>query len=373
MNYFEKRRWKKMVRHLLHESSHARHMREDITAPEKITEILEAESALQQTWAEGGGGSELELKAEALSELYSDLYPMGDQAPGRELVEVVVVALIVAMALRAYFIQPFKIPTGSMQPTLNGINYTPAEEDPNWTDKFLPVRIVKFLVTGKSHKQWKAKRTAQVLNIYRRSDGQTELQFSVGENRVVPVPTTKEFIKFAPGDYVSEGQVLASGWKLAGDHIFVDKIRYNFVKPKRGQVFVFNTSGITHPQIKQNNYYIKRLCGLPGETVSIEPPYLVVNNEKVEEPFPFYRVLHHRDEGYNGYVLAQSNPASPIDTVLSRATDSITLGDGEYLPMGDNSRSSLDGRYFGAVNEDQVVGPAFLVYWPFRPHWGLIR
>ena len=367
MKFFEKRKWKKAIHHLLHESRHARHMREDIADPKLIEQVVTAEKALTTAWDEGRGVEELDRCADNLNDLYSDLYPMGGQAPGREMVEVIVVALVVAMALRAYFIQPFKIPTGSMQPTLNGILYQPVSEGPNWSDRLYPVRIAKFIVMGKSYKQWKAKHTCQVVNLNQRRDGQFEMQFSVGPSMVIPGQVN--LLKVTPGAYVNEGDVVAAGWKMAGDHIFVDKVRYNFLKPKLGQVFVFNTSGIKHSQIKPNNYYIKRLCGLPGNTVSLEPPHLVINDEKIEEPYPFYRVVHHQDEGYNGYVYASRG----TETVLDRPGNSITLADNEYLPMGDNSRSSLDGRYFGAVKEDTVVGPAFLVYWPFGSHWGLIR
>lgn len=371
MNFLKKRKWKKTVHHLLHESRHARNMREDIADPNLIARVIEAEQDLKKAWDEGRGVADLEPRAETLNALYSEVYPIGGHAPGREMVEVVVVALVVAMALRAYFIQPFKIPTGSMQPTLNGILYESVSENPNWTDRFIPARLVKFILMGKSYKQWKAKHTGQVVNVQQRRDGQFEVQFTVGPSLVVPGQV--DLLKVSPGAYVNEGDVIAAGWKKAGDHIFVDKIRYNFTKPKLGQVFVFNTSGIEHSQIKKNNYYIKRLCGVPGNTVSIDPPHLVINNEKVEDPYPFHRVVHSYDQGYTGYVLANSAPGNAAETVLARRGDSITLMDGEYLPMGDNSRSSLDGRYFGPVTEDSVVGPAFLVYWPFGAHWGLIR
>ena len=51
----------------------------------------------------------------------------------------------------------------------------------------------------------------------------------------------------------------------------------------------------------------------------------------------------------------------------------IRLGEKQFLPFGDNTYSSLDGRYFGPVSEQALVGPSFFVYWPLGPHWGLAR
>ena len=64
-----------------------------------------------------------------------------------------------------------------------------------------------------------------------------------------------------------------------------------------------------------------------------------------------------------------SRPGSLLDA----PGEEIVLDEDEYLPMGDNTRSSLDGRYFGGVDRDNIIGPAFMVYWPFNNRWGLIE
>jgi signal peptidase I len=58
---------------------------------------------------------------------------------------------------------------------------------------------------------------------------------------------------------------------------------------------------------------------------------------------------------------------------LQGPQDRLPLGDGEYLPMGDNTFQSLDGRYFGPIPEKNIVGPAFCVYWPFGRRWGFVQ
>ena len=75
---------------------------------------------------------------------------------------------------------------------------------------------------------------------------------------------------------------------------------------------------------------------------------------------------------YAGYrnVDDEGMPPHAPGCFLREAGDSIALGD-EYLPMGDNTRSSFDGRYWGPVPRTQMLGPAACVYWPLSVRWGL--
>ena len=76
-----------------------------------------------------------------------------------------------------------------------------------------------------------------------------------------------------------------------------------------------------------------------------------MDNQPIEQPFPFRRLLE--DPDYHGYM---TRPGAK----LNREDAEIHLGEKQFLPFGDNTRSSLDGRYFG---------PSFFVYWPFGAHW----
>ena len=84
---------------------------------------------------------------------------------------------------------------------------------------------------------------------------------------------------------------------------------------------------------------------------------------------PFKRMVEDK-ENYNGYVFTQ--PLSN-DAILRGSNDVITLKDNEFLPFGDNTAASLDGRYFGGVPYRSLVGPAFVIYWPFGERWGRAR
>ena len=178
---------------------------------------------------------------------------------------------------------------------------------------------------------------------------------------------------FSPGDYLAKGQVMASGRVKIGDHIFVDKIRYNFTRPKRGQIIVFSTDGIQYPRIRPNSFYIKRLAALPNEEVSIIPPYLLINGQRIEEPYPFHRLLTDKDHGYIGYTLPHPQTIATTKAFIENATDKKVLSSRSYLPLGDNSAFSLDGRYFGPIDQESLVGPTFMVYWPFTKRWGAVQ
>src|SRR5207302_5769655 len=82
------------------------------------------------------------------------------------------------------------------------------------------------------------------------------------------------------------GDVIARGYFNAGDHVFVDKLSYNFRKPKRGEVFVFKTTNIREIERQLrlqgqegSQFYIKRLAGIPGDQLRIDPPHLFINGQ----------------------------------------------------------------------------------------------
>ena len=110
-------------------------------------------------------------------------------------------------------------------------------------------------------------------------------------------------------------------------------------------------------------FYIKRLAGLPGDTLRIEPPKLYING-KTAEGFGFARVMSAKAP-YAGYALGRDYLAAPNSTYSVPAHG--------YFAMGDNSYNSYDSRYWGPVPEENLVGRGLFVYWPFNRHWGLIR
>jgi signal peptidase I len=106
---------------------------------------------------------------------------------------------------------------------------------------------------------------------------------------------------------------------------------------------------------------VKRIAGLPGETVSIDPPYLLVNGNRITTP-DIFRKMEAGENGFSGFCLVSQNTSIPA--FLKSSTDKITLGPDEYFVLGDNTMRSLDGRHFGPIKRNAIVGKAFYIYAP---------
>lgn len=364
MNFFERRRWKKTVKHLLHEADHVYHMRGDLMTGSDKEQLMAARAGLEAAWAQRDRQA-LEVATDKLGGVMDRLRP-GRSFPWlRENIEVFVVALSVAMGFRTYFIQPFKIPTASMQPTLYGI--TVEEKSERGVMDLFPLNLFKLVFLGERFVEVRAKTSGDVRLVEDREN----------DRYIAYVGGVPHFVRrglrihVQQGERVVENQKLASGLVRIGDHIFVDKVRYNFRRPRRGEIIVFSTEGIVFPDIKPNTFYIKRLAALPGDRVSLDPPYLVVNGKPLTEPYPIRRLLEDAAHGYHGY--APVNPYYGARSWLWQTGVEKQLAQDEYLPLGDNSRHSLDGRYFGPIKAKNLVGPAFMVYWPFSKRFGPVE
>lgn len=375
MNLFKNRRIRKEAKELRHHAKHVRHMHEDIADPALLIQLREAE---EQTIAAGKSGERalIEKAEQAVSDVCKKIAPLRPKQKIRENVEVIFVAIAAAMAIRAYFFQPFKIPTGSMQPTLYGITMRTME--PGESD-MLPVRMAKFFWKGEVFLKHNTlfDRVAKVVAvgqaysatakcsgyIQMQNDGMPEYRdnFDGGQTITIYIGNMPHRISrqmaglCRSGEYIKNGESIFRGIAKAGDYILVNRMKYNFFPPQRGDIVVFDARDVA-----RDAYYIKRMVGLPGETISVTPPYLMVNGEKAKDP-RFEKLFH--DDRYSGYVYgiygAKTLP------LIGKVGDFITLADDEYLFFGDNTRNSLDGRYFGAVDRKRLLGSAFFVGMPF--------
>lgn len=122
-----------------------------------------------------------------------------------------------------------------------------------------------------------------------------------------------------------------------GDNLIVDKITYRFSDPKRYDIIVFP---FRH---EENVYYIKRIIGLPGETIQIQDGSIYINGEILSE-------------SYGREVMKSAGLAE----------DPITLGEGEYFVLGDNRNDSMDSRDPGVstIHRDEIIGRAWVRIWP---------
>ena len=125
-----------------------------------------------------------------------------------------------------------------------------------------------------------------------------------------------------------------------GDYLLVDELSYRFSVPKRGDVVIFR-----YPQ-DPSQFFIKRIIGLPDETVEIKDNTVTIYNKEKPE----------------GFVLDETYLAPEQKTFGNTVTK---LDDNEYFVLGDNRLQSSDSRRWGMVNKSLITGKAFLRPWPF--------
>lgn len=118
-----------------------------------------------------------------------------------------------------------------------------------------------------------------------------------------------------------------------GDRIIVNKLIYRYSQPKRGDIMVFK-----YPRDPQRDF-IKRVVGLPGETIDIKDSIVYINNSVIPQPF--------LEPGL------KFGSFGPVD-----------IPDNSYFMMGDNRNNSEDSRVWGTLPSENIVGKAMFIYWP---------
>lgn len=401
-------KWKKEAQHLVKGARKFVDYKRDLLTPERVAEIESRQQDLK-TAIKAKDTSRVAEASKQLRAVCEKSLPY-EKPLGwfEENVEVMFVAIVIALGLRAYYLQPFRIPTGSMQPTLNGIIGTPLKSA-EWPS--LPVRLLEKVMRGRTYVRVENDRDRHIaispqggpdirdkqsMHFFSRS----EINFSDAPPLQLPAPSNpcmdiglRETLFNAVRNrgLIPKGAVIAEGIIDTGDLVLVDKFSYHFRKPKRGEVFVFDTinnEGIRKRSGPQGagSHYIKRLCGVPGDTLSIESPHLLIDGKIAKEP-GIERVSRGEAEysiNSGGYELAKIEQPQAggkrLPQYLVREGDTLALaakapvGMREYAALGDNTGNSLDSRYWGPVKEFNLVGPALFSLWPFTTgHWGFIR
>lgn len=132
-----------------------------------------------------------------------------------------------------------------------------------------------------------------------------------------------------------------------GEYLLTDKLSYRFKEPKRGEVIVFDAPGT------EDEEFIKRIIGLPGETVAVDDNKVYINSQLLVESYL-------------------------EDTILTRAGaflrdgESVVVPNDHYIVLGDNRPFSSDSRSWGLIEKADITGRAWIVYWP-PPSVGLIK
>lgn len=367
----------------------------DLLAPQAVTS-MEGSLTELETVLKNGTNEDLRKQMPKLEEAANKWLKPYPNPGWRENIEVLLVALAVAMAIRTFFLQPFKIPTGSMQPTLYGVmsvpNYMGGRMPPEMIEEQMRAQNAIQPTKGLQRmREWFA--GVKYIDIKAKVDGTLDKVGSPVGIRIIDFWQTltiggKGHTIYFPPDYGTEklelraglfpGQQFRKGDTVvrmrtqAGDHLFVDRLTYNFRKPRRGEIVVFQTAGMI-PDLRErrgvppDQFYIKRMVALGDETVKIgEDHHLVINGRRLDASTPGFEYVYgwHELNMTNAYIGHQ-----PVE--LFANDNEYRVPPKRFLVMGDNTRSSLDSRYFGDVDQDSIIGKSFFVYWPITSRFGL--
>ena len=360
--------------------------------------------------------------ASACKAQLEELDPPRSFAAAREWLDILVVSISVAMAFRAYFYEPFNIPTGSMQPTLYGNHSLTIDPSAStWVDR-CPLRWAKWACSGMMYEDFRAPCSGRLV-LERRNDGYFNMFVANRENTrewheasksawpfrflaelsaskgtpLCPMKVPSDVVTGLGGDApvlgepmalpnglreggtVRKGDSLWSGYVITGDFLFVNRWIWNFRHPRRGDVMVFATTGIKG--LQPGTHYIKRMTGTPGETLQFKGGRLLVDGAEPEEGGRIAMIQNREsyapgvEPAYAGYrPHLSANPAFDVKgRTVAKEGDKVELGPGEYYACGDNSLNSYDSRYWGPVPVGNLRGAAGGVFWPFSHRWGSVE
>ncbi len=377
----------KELKILRRQIEHRRCWDRDILTPKQVARVETMQEQISALLVGVRDRNDLEEVDKEIHDLNEDVKALHKTSvPGnlgfvKEWLELLIVVFGVVMGARALFLQPFKIPTGSMQPTLNGINF----EHDDAAAYINPLqRLHRYVNHSWRYVDAEIEQDGAVTSLSRHNPffffpytklkiGDTEYKLPGEPGKVLDYTGINS--RQHGSNFFRRGETLARGYLELGDHLFVDRVSLNFVEPKRGDVTVFTTDGIRdkNGQALRGRFYIKRLVGLPKDELRIAGRRLYVKRPG-EQQFALVDAGFHKafdriysfHGGYRGY----SNPQHESCQFLCEEGDTFTLDEDEYFLLGDNSENSQDSRYWGVVPRRNIIGRAVFVYWPFTRRWG---
>ena len=377
----------------------------DILSADAIRNVQKAMDELDAAMHSDSDKAALKARMEALEVAANKWLKPYPNAGFRENVEVLLVAIAVAMGIRTFVAQPFKIPTGSMQPTLYGVTSSP-DYSKEQVATFDPALGPEFEIPGNwiTRKWLYWYRGIGFDHVVARTDGTLDQNTLDVPKRFLLFNLYQDFfiggqrhrVWFPPDKLLHRAGLMSRGSlrphtfktgedvirlkSISGDHLFVDRITYNFRSPKRGEIIVFDTSGIAGmPSEQQGQYYIKRLVALGDERVRIlnDRHLLIDGTNRLDSTTPHFEKVYSfkpeqpaMDSVFSGHlneVMAQKFLPPPLAHLAPNFPDETVefqVPHGHYIVMGDNTMSSYDSRGWGSFPQENVIGCSWFVYWP---------
>jgi signal peptidase I len=360
----------------------------------------EAIEAIDQVDRKAASAIESGVEPAALEKVMAELekvanerllpYPNGSI---RENTKEILVAVTVIFAFTTFFLQLTKIPTNSLLPTLYGITSQDLRNQPDVKVPGPLMRFVEYWVHGVSYYHV----VAETDGVLKDFEPKPRLVFPfVKQQRLLvgdqwytvwlPPEQLEGRAGLHPGEYFRAGQDIIKLRVVSGDHLLVDRFTYNFRRPKRGEIFVFKTTGIgeedpatgVRNRPEEGQLYIKRLVALGGEHVRIgNDQHLIINGRRLDASTPHFEKVYSfdpvfKENHYFGHVnqLVASRYGRNLAPLFTDETCEHVVAPHHYLAMGDNTMNSFDSRAWGDVPCQNVIGKCWFVYWPFTDRFG---
>ena len=358
----------------------------DLLEPEKIQEISKATRELKGTISAGQNLDAVRASMKNLEKVANENLLPYPSASLRENIEVFLVTGAVVLALRTFFFQPMAIPSGSAQPTLWGITSEDLRGKPDVKIPRGLDRLLQSCWSGAHYFHAVAKTDGQLrIGPTEKAGGFINRQTMWVGDEPYPFwftpdpPDAPQDQNLASRAGLRQGQMIRKGEEfirlkvISGDHLFVNRLTYNFRRPRRGEIIVFESTGI--PGIIQNTHYIKRLIALGGEHVRIgNDRHVVIDAVRLDASTPFFENVYsfnpklppradHYSGHVNGAVGAQYDHLG-LAALFANEQIELIVRPHHYLAFGDNTMNSNDGRNWGDFPEAKVVGKASFVFWP---------
>ncbi len=310
---------------------------------------------------------------------------------------------ILIVGSRAFLVQPMVIPTGSAQPTLWGITYQDLRDQPAVSVPSLPRRLWERWIDGVSYYHVVAQEDCEL-----QTDPMGRVVCDEKPTVLLPFVKKQRFLTtkgpvtvwFPPDDFARQlgfydegrrllkkksfkaGEDIVKCRVVTGDHLFVERVTYNFRRPQRGETIVFRSEH--HPGMTYDTHYIKRLVGLGGEKIRIGDDRhtyingraLTTNDYGFQNVFAFDPNVPPRADHYSGHVngtvwQATTGTSGPTYNFPNAATE-VSIRPGHYICFGDNTMNSGDSRVWGEPDfpQERVIGKSCFVFWPFTHRFG---